>query len=141
MLSAANINIGKNDDVKFQLAYGSGYAKYSEDISGEGYDGFAGVNDKSIKNINMLATWLYFDHFWTKSLGSTIGYGYLRLNTPDLALPDAAIKATHYASFNTTYHFTTFFKIAGEVLYGKRENKDNTSGEDVRAQFSAFFKF
>lgn len=138
---SGNIDLDKNDDVKFQFAYGSGYAKYSEDISGQGYDGFAGTNDKSIKQINMLATWLYFDHFWTKSLGSTIGYGYLRLNTPDLALPDAAIKATHYASFNTTYYFTTFFKIAGEVLYGKRENRDNTSGEDVRAQFSAFFKF
>lgn len=138
---SGNINIGSNDDVKFQFAYGSGYAKYSEDISGEGYDAYAGVNDKSIQNIKMLATWLYFDHFWTKSLGSTIGYGYLRLNTPDLALPDISVKATHYASFNTTYYFTTFFKIAGEVLYGKRENRDSSSGEDVRAQFSAFFKF
>ncbi len=138
---SGNINIGNNDDVKFQFAYGSGYAKYSEDISGQGYDGFAAANDKKIRQINMLATWLYFDHFWTKSLGSTIGYGYLKLNTPDLTMPDATLKATHYASFNTTYYFTTFFKIAGEVLYGKRENRDNTSGDDVRAQFSAFFKF
>lgn len=138
---SGNINLSKNDDVKFQFAYGSGYAKYSEDISGQGYDGYAAANDKSISNISMLATWLYFDHFWTKSLGSTIGYGYLQLNTPDLNMPVGTLKATHYGSFNTTYYFTSFFKIAGEVLYGKRVNTDDTSGDDVRAQFSAFFKF
>jgi hypothetical protein len=138
---SGNITLSKNDDIKFQFAYGTGYGKYSEDISGEGLDGYAGVNDKRITNINMLATWFYYDHFWTKSLGSTIGYGYLKLNTADLNMPAGTLKATHYASFNTTYYFTSFFKIAGEVLYGKRENTDDRSGDDIRAQFSAFFKF
>ncbi|PSL49966.1 hypothetical protein CLV51_1011308 [Chitinophaga niastensis] len=139
---SGNINVQKDNDIKFQFAYGSGYAKYSEDISGEGYDAYGGVNDKSVKNISMLATWLYYDHFWTKSLGSTIGWGYLQLNTPQFSMPAVGtIKSTNYGSFNTTYYFTNYFKIAGEVLYGIRKDTDNKTGDNLRGQFSAFFKF
>lgn len=138
---SGNINMSKNNDIKFQLAYGAGYAKYSEDLGGLGYDAYASAQDKRLRNIQMIAPWLYFDHFWTNSLGSTIGYGYLHLNTRDLNMPDNSIKETHYASFNTTYYFTSFFKIAGEVMYGRRVNINNEAGDDVRGQFSAFFKF
>ncbi|RFS22776.1 hypothetical protein DVR12_13370 [Chitinophaga silvatica] len=138
---SGNIYLSKDNDVKFQFAYGSGYAKYSEDLSGLGYDAFAHAFDKRLYNIQMLAPWLYFDHFWTKSLGSTIGYGYLHLNTKDLNMPGETIKDTHYASFNTTYYYTSFFKIAGEVMYGRRVNVNGDDGNDIRAQFTAFFKF
>ncbi|MCW3463119.1 DcaP family trimeric outer membrane transporter [Chitinophaga nivalis] len=138
---SGSITLQGDNAVKFQFAYGNGFAKYSEDLGGQGLDGYAAIDDKRLRQISMLATWLYYDHFWSESLGSTIGWGYLNLDTDKLNLPVTLLKATHYSSLSMTYYFTGFFKIGGEVLYGIRKNSDYKTGDDIRAQFSAFFKF
>ncbi|WP_315823870.1 DcaP family trimeric outer membrane transporter [Paraflavitalea speifideaquila] len=74
---AGSINLGGKDDVRFQAAYGSGYARYSEGIGGQGYDGYA--KGTALEPVDMFSYWVFFDRYWNEKWGSAIGWSSVRL--------------------------------------------------------------
>ena len=52
-----------------------------------------------------------------------------------------AFKKGTYSSVNLLYMPVKNMTVGGELLWGKRENKDGQSGDDTRVQFSARYKF
>ncbi|MFT3822690.1 MAG: hypothetical protein QM731_02175 [Chitinophagaceae bacterium] len=135
---SGDLSVSKNDDIKFQFAYGSGYARYSEGIGGQGYDGY--FKNNAFNTVDLLSTWLFLDHYWNTKYSTTLGWGYLQTNG-NADMGASAFRHSHYGCVDMTYYFTDFFKIAAEVLYGQRQNVDKASANDVRLQFSTFFKF
>ena len=46
-----------------------------------------------------------------------------------------------YVLVNLRYYPAERVMLGGEVLYGMREDSDGSSGDDVRLQFSAQYRF
>lgn len=135
---AGSLVLPGRDDIRFQVSYGNGFTKYNEGISGQGYDGFA--KGLTLEPLKMFSYWAFYDRYWNEKWGSAIGWSTVRLiDTDDLG--PQALHYSNYASFNTTYYFTTYFKLAGELLYGRRKNIHGDAGDNVRCQFSGFIRF
>ncbi len=135
---SGNIRTTGNDAFKFQASYGTGYARYSEDISGLGYDAFPDPQDGSkLKTSTQLYLWAFYDHWWSQKWSSTIGWGHIKVDSKDY-LPENAISYTNYGAVNLLWYPNKYFKTGVEVLYGNRKNMDGEKGEDLRIQLSAF---
>ncbi|MDF2189039.1 DcaP family trimeric outer membrane transporter [Paraflavitalea sp. CAU 1676] len=135
---SGSIALHGKDDIRFQVNYGKGFSKFNEGISGQGYDAYA--KDLSIEPLEMLNYWAYYDRYWNDKWGSAIGWSSIRLfNTGSMG--NAALRYSSYTSFNTTYYFTRYFKLAGEVLYGERKINTGERGNNVRLQFTGFIRF
>ena len=125
-----------NDKINAQLAYGKGIAAYSNDCCVDLATDAAG-NPELVPLLDWL---LYYDHWWNAKLSSSIGYSEnFQNNTSGQA--GSAQRIGQYTSVNLLYYPVKNVMTGVELLYGRRENKDSTSGDDTRIQFSAKFNF
>ncbi len=135
-----NIRTWGRDAIKFQASYGTGYARYSEDISGLGYDAMPGPGPtQDLRTSTQLYLWAFYDRWWSDKLSSTVGWGNINVRNNDAGymLP-TTISQTNYGAVNLLWYPNKFFKTGIEVLYGNRKNLDGTRGENVRIQWTAF---
>ncbi len=129
-----------SDAINFQASYGTGYARYMNDLGGMGYDAMPDPADGDrLRTVDMGAVWLFYDHWWSKSLSSSAGWGYLHVRRQDF-LPADAVSSTNYGSINLLWHLGGYFKTGVEVLYGNRIDQDGSRGDNFRIQFSAFMR-
>ncbi len=135
---SGNIRTIGNDAIKFQASYGTGYARYSEDISGLGYDALPNPqNDFKLETSTQLYLWAFYDRWWSSKWSSTIGWGHIKVNTQDYQ-PPTTISYTNYGAVNLLWYPNKYFKTGVEVLYGNRKNLNGEKGENCRIQLSAF---
>ena len=83
---------------------------------------------------------LYYDHWWNSKWSTSIGYSYTEVDNTNFQDATAYHKGD-YASVNLFAYPAENVTIGGEVLWGKRENNDGTSGEDTRVQFTVKYNF
>ncbi len=135
---SGNIRTTGNDALKFQVSYGTGYARYSEDISGLGYDALPNAQDQvELETSTQFYLWAFYDRWWSHQWSSTIGWGHISIDTKSYQ-PPATISHTNYGAVNLLWYPNKYFKTGVEVLYGNRKNLNGEKGEDLRIQFSAF---
>ncbi len=134
---SGNIRTWGRDAIKFQVSYGTGYARYSEDISGLGYDALPDAGGR-LHTSTQLYAWIFYDRWWCDKLSSTIGWGNISVRNGGDYLPPTSIKQTNYGAVNLLWYPNKYFKTGIEVLYGNRKNLDGSRGEDVRIQWTAF---
>jgi hypothetical protein len=90
--------------------------------------------------VSSLGWFVYYGHAWDARLTSAIGYSQHRQdNTAGQA--GSALHAGSYASANLLYALTKNVLLGGELLWGRRENKDGSSAIDSRFQFSTKVSF
>jgi hypothetical protein len=128
------------DSILFQIAGGNGIARYINDTGGLGLDGVIVAPGEELEPLNAVAGMLAYQHWWDAKWGSTIGYSVVMLDD------EAGQAATDYQSgqygvLNLRYYPTERVMLGGEVLYGVREDVDGSTGDDLRLQFSAQYKF
>ncbi len=134
-----NIRTWGRDAIKFQIAFGSGYARYSEDLSGEGYDALPGPPPgQQLRTSTQLYLWAFYDRWWSKKLSSTIGWGNISVRNNRSYMPPTTIEQTNYGAVNLLWYPNKYFKTGIEVLYGNRKNLNGQRGEDLRIQWTAF---
>ncbi len=134
-----NIRTWGRDAIKFQLSYGSGYARYSEDIGGMGYDALPGPADNSrLRTSTQLYIWAFYDRWWSDNFSSTIGWGNISIRNNEDYMPPSTIEQTNYGAVNLLWYPNKYFKTGIEILYGNRENLDGRRGDNVRIQWTAF---
>lgn len=137
-----NLKLGK-DNLKIHATYGSGYSGYLEDFNKLNNEAVV-VNGK-LKTIDLVAAWIFYEHQWSHSMSSTLGYGINKLdkNSKYTAQP---IDKTHMAILGIQYQPLKQFKLALEGIYGSREDFPindiaKQSGEDVRLQLTTLYVF
>ncbi len=135
---SGSINLGGRDDVRFQSAFGTGYSRFSEGIAGQGYDAYA--KGAKLEAVDMFSYWLFYDRYWNEKWGTAIGWSAVRLYDTE-AIGPSALKYATYAALSNSYYFTNYFKVALELLYGQRKNVNGESANNVRVQFTSFFRF
>lgn len=110
-------------------------------IIGQGTQGsvndFGGLGYEAVpKNPTTLETLLYYGGYVSYSFvirkrwSSTYVYSYLYQEQPSLAVN--AFKRSHYASANAILAINKYFTAGAELLFGNKQNHDNTSGNAVR---------
>ena len=82
----------------------------------------------------------YIDQQWTDQVSSSIGASRTRLNNTNFQTGDA-FRTGDYASVNLLYKPLENLLVGGELLYGRREDRNGESGSDTRFQLSIRYSF
>lgn len=135
----AHATIFERDRLMGQVVYGHGIASYMND---GGVDLAPGGThaDPHAEAVPLLGIVAYYDHYWSDSFSSSLGYSFTQVDNTSLQDPNAFRKG-EYASFNLLYTPLKSLMIGGEVLWGKRTDNDSAAGDDWRFQFSVRYSF
>jgi hypothetical protein len=128
--------VSARDALNWGLAGGKGIASYMND----GGTDLAPNASFRAEAVGSLGWFLYLGHAWSDKLTSSVGYSEHRQdNTGGQA--GNALHAGSYASANLLYALTPNVLLGGELLWGRRENKDGSAASDSRFQFSTRVTF
>lgn len=135
----SNIKAKDKDKLILGFVYGRGIASYMNDGGTDmAPDGTAG--DPRAKVIPLMGINVYYDHYWSEKYSTSIGYARTQVDNGGLQTGDAFKKA-EYASVNLLSYPARNVLVGGEVLYGNRQDKDGSFGDDVRTQISFKYNF
>jgi hypothetical protein len=127
--------IGK-DRITGQIVYGHAIASYMND---GGVD-IAPNGNLQAEAVPSLGWFAYYDHWWSDKLSSSIGLStHRQWNTAGQF--GNAFKQGEYASTNLLWYPAKNVLTGAELLWGKLEQFNGLSADDVRVQFSGQFKF
>jgi len=128
------------DALLFQAAFGNGIARYVNDTSGLGLDAVVSSSGKDLDGLDTFAGMIAYQHWWSPKWASTAGYSIVSVDNTS-SEPGSDYHSGQYAVVNLRYYPAERVLLGVEVLYGIREDKDGSQGDDVRVQFSAQYRF
>ncbi len=141
---------GETDYMLWQLTYGKGIGHYINDLQTIGGGDAVFDPEGNLKALPVFAGYLSYQHQWplTKKymktwpgiLRSNFTVSWVDVSNYDYQL-DAAYNYTMRASTNLIYIPTKDFTVGVEYLWGRRNNKDGSSGSATQLQFSARYSF
>ena len=82
----------------------------------------------------------FLDLNWSDKWTSTVGYAIQNNSLPALSTPESFEKG-EYALTNLLYHPHPRVLLGPEIQWGRRENFDGFTSDDLRVQFSAKYSF
>ncbi len=129
------------DTIVYQAAYGNGIERYINDTSGLGEDAAVGsLNNPHIQALPVVATYASLQHFWTERLRSSGIYSFVQVQNTEAQL-GSVYHQGNYTGANLIWNPFGSLTVGGEFLYGWRDNKDTSTGNAPRFQFSAKYDF
>ena len=129
------------DTIVYQAAYGAGIGRYVNDTSGLGQD--AAPTDTArphLKPVPLTATYAAYQHYWAKSVRSSLIYGFAQMQNTDLQT-GSAFHQSNYSAVNFIWNPFGSLNVGTEFLYGWIVKKDNTGANAARIMFSAKYNF
>jgi hypothetical protein len=139
-LFSGSIILKKRYHADYQFTIGKGISRYITGLTGKGQD----VVFDPVQKVNRLLTVLggYFSlrKQWNMKLSSALTFGLLKIFNQDFQ-PADSFKESYYISLNTFISVTESSNVAVEYSFGKRINKDGTSGNANRISFIGFLNF
>ena len=129
------------DTIVYQGAYGNGIERYINDTSGLGEDAaVSSLQNPHIQALPVVATYGGLQHFWVPRLRSSIVYSFVQVQNTE-AQPGKTYHQGNYTAGNLIWNPFGSLTVGGEFLYGWRDNKDGSTGNAPRIQFSAKYNF
>jgi hypothetical protein len=140
--ASTNLRLLDRDRLILSLVYGEGIASYMNDggvdLAPRGsVDALLEAEAAAVQLLGLVA---YYDHYWSDRWSSSFGYSSTSVDNESLQEP-GAFKRGEYASMNLLHYPVKNVLIGGELLWGKREDNDGNSGEDLRTQFTVKYNF
>jgi DcaP outer membrane protein len=129
------------DNLALQVSYGGGYGRYVNDLGTVG--GQDAVFDDStgdMETLAVLSTFVSFQKWWRDGLRSTFIASYVDVDNPEFQ-PGDAYSHTNRISGNVIWSPVPRIDIGAELLWGKRTDKDGSSGDASQIQLSARYRF
>ncbi|MBO0699919.1 MAG: porin [Zavarzinella sp.] len=137
-----------DDLVRVGGMYGQGIANYNQDLRSIG--GLDAVFDPAgrLRTLPVRSCFTSYTHFWGPGLRSTVVASQVDLDAGEsLGLPGSTYRHGRYVSANLVYERDVSVKVGGatktaqvfsgmEVLYGRKETQDRTTGSAHRVQFT-----
>ena len=125
----------------FQGAFGKAISRYFNELNGQGYDLHI---DTSLEKgyITPLTYGFYatYEHNWTPEIYSNVTFGTVILNKHNFTIDDIFHKGQTFR-LNTFWDITDGAKAGGEVVWGKRFNKNSASGDATRFSLLFYYDF
>jgi len=141
---------GEQDFLLWQLTYGKGIGRYLNDLSTIGGGDAVFSPDGELHALPVLAGFLSYRHHWGKKpwfmldwpgiMRSNFTISWINVDNYDFQ-DDKDYEATFRASANLLYFPTQNLRLGGELLWGRRKNKDGSTGTATQLQFSARYNF
>ncbi len=125
------------------LVYGGGFGEgMAHRVIALSWDGKASgvISDNNLK---LAPTWWGFagyNHYWNKSLNSTVSVNYTTTELADIQSDQTILSAGSFHA-NLIWFPTKLVSTGVEYMWGLRENKDGAQGTATRIQFMVKFKF
>ncbi|MBT8443806.1 MAG: porin, partial [Gammaproteobacteria bacterium] len=128
------------DNFLFQFNFGRGFGSYVNDLDTLG-EGDAVFDDTgSLKALPVFAGYIAFQKWWKGTLRSTFVGSIVSVDTYDFQ-PDEAYDSTQRFSGNLIWSPTSRVDVGGEVLWGRRQDKDEAKGTAWQFQLSSKYRF
>jgi len=108
---------------------GEGTQGAVNDFAGLGYEAFP-KSDELLETLLYYGGYVAYAFVFNKRWSSTYVYSYLHQQKPQFT--EFIFKHSHYMSANAIYAINKNFTLGGEILYGIKENYDNTKGTAMR---------
>jgi len=108
---------------------GEGTQGSVNDFGGLGYEAFP-MDTTSLETLTYYGGYVSYSFVFNKRWSSTYVYSYLHQEKP----PEISqiFKHSHYMSANAIYAINKYFTAGTEILYGIKENYDDTKGTALR---------
>jgi len=88
----------------------------------------------------LLGLSFYYDHYWTDTLSTSLGWSETKVDNTSFQAPDA-FRDGQYASVNLVWQPDPRILMGAEYLWGQREDKNGEKGIDNRLQVSVKYSF
>ena len=108
---------------------GDGTQGAVNDFGGLGYEAFP-KDSVTLETLLYYGGYISYSFVFKKRWSSTYVYSYLHQQRPETT--DLIFKTSHYFSANAVYAINKYFTIGTELLYGIKENYDDTNGSALR---------
>ena len=129
--------LGQKDSMVFQVIIGKGISNYYNDNFGLGTDvGFAA--DGHLVATPTGSGQGGYTHNWTKTVRTSVSYGYTRINNTALD-PPTGYHISNYATANIIIQPTVRYLFGAEYIYGSLLRKDGFKWIAPRIQVSATY--
>jgi hypothetical protein len=119
----------KKKNVNLFVVTGKGTQGAINDFGGLGYEAFP-KDDVSLETLSYFGSFVSYSFVLNKRWSSTYVFSYLHQEKPEFT--DEILKNSIYLSGNAIYAFNRYFNLGGELLYGVKENYDDTRGRAFR---------
>jgi len=141
---SSNVKTTKRDVIKAQITYGDGIQSYVSDAPFDiGIERHPGNRVRPITGeaLPVLAGVAFYDHSWSSSLTTSLGYSGVRITNSD-GQTALAFHAGQYALLNLLYSPEADLLFGGELQWGHRKNAfDGFGSSDLRIQLTARFNY
>ena len=115
--------------INFFGIIGDGTQGSVNDFGGLGYEAFP-KDSVTLETLLYYGGYVSYSFVFNKRWSSTYVYSYLHQQKPTTT--DAIFKHSSYFSANAVYAINKYFSVGTELLYGIKENYDNTQGNAFR---------
>jgi hypothetical protein len=137
---SSNIKTWEKDVLHLSVVRGEGIATYMNDggtdFAPKGAVGFP----RGGGAVPLLGLMFYYDHYWNDEWSSSLGWSETKVYNTSLQAGDA-FKVGQYASVNLLYSPDKRLLMGAELLWGQREDKSGSIGNDLRLQISFKYAF
>ena len=138
---AGSVKTFGKDNLIAEGTYGHGIARYIQDTSGLGIDAAViSEEDPRLRATPEIAAFGAYQHYWSKSVRSSVVYGYVQVENTDFQ-PGSTYHRSNYSAANLIWNPIGSLNVGAEFLYGWQVFKNGQSGNAPRIQFSAKYNF
>jgi hypothetical protein len=125
------------DKLLLQAVIGEAISSYMND---GGVDLAPNTALNEAETVPTLGWLVYYNRIWNEQWTSSIGYSQHHQETEGGQL-GTAFETGEYLNANLLYHPVPSILLGPEIVWGRRENRDGSAGEDRRVQFSMKYNF
>ncbi len=125
--------VGK-DELLGQVLVGEGIAHYVEGFNAQSSDAVI-VSPSQLKTLPLTAAVIGYVRHWSEKLRSGASYAIAELTT-DAAQGGSALERIQDVRVNLIYRPYRLVEVGGELLWGRRDDRDGSNGEARRAMFA-----
>ncbi len=108
---------------------GDGTQGSVNDFAGLGFEAFP-RDSVTLETLLYYGGYVSYSFVFAKRWSSTYVYSYLHQQQPKST--DLIFKQSHYLAGNAVYAFNKYFTFGAELLYGRKQNYDDTKGSALR---------
>jgi hypothetical protein len=124
----------------FQLNVGQGIGRYINDLNTVGGEDAVFDSTGNMETLPVFAGYVAYQHWWKENMRSTLNLSWVDVDNKDFELPEA-YKRTLRGAINVIWSPIPRIDIGGELIWGKRENKDGEDASATQIQVSTKYRF
>jgi len=143
LMAGIRANLDENNLIKAHIQRTAGNSQYNADYGFERYDMGFNPQTGEFENLKNWGGQLALEHQWTPTLTTTIGAGYMSLDTKSYQ-PGDTFDHGYKALVNLFYRPAAWLKgvtLAGEVEFAGQTTRDGSTGDTTRFSVLLYYDF